>query len=175
MSEILKLLASIRWITSLLVAWLLLGTMAGCATIETGRAPNDGINPYFTGVHSFDIERIPRMAMYIPVVLDSIPIEYGLRSQIREVKIYTTPGVHRIVYRAGFQTELGAPVIYAILVLEANLLAGHGYRINGRLDGDRVVSWLEDDRTGEVLPYRTQKKWQTVPDTIITPVILPGR
>lgn len=150
-------------------------TLAGCATTETGRAPDDGVNPSFSGEYIFDFDRNPQSTTVIPVVLDSIPIKYGMDSRIRKARIYTTPGVHRIVSRVGFHNAVGKGAVYAVIVLEANLLAGHDYLINGKLDGDIATLWLEDARTGKVLPYSNSKRCRGFPEGSITPVILPGR
>jgi hypothetical protein len=153
----------------------ILSAIVGCSTTEVSRAPNDGVNPSFAGVFSYNPDSTPRTTAFYPLVLDSVPIQYGMSSQIRQAKIYATPGTHRIVTKASFAPHPFGDVIYAIVVLEANLMAGHDYLITGKLVNDKIEAWLEDARTGERLPYSVSAKWANQPGSTVMPVIIPTR
>lgn len=109
---------------------------------------------------------------FILKFIDNKPVHYGMGSHTK-TPIKIDPGKRDLVIESAFKRGLTGPGPYhAFLTIETNIQPGMTYKINGKVDNNLMVAWLEDE-LGNKVSNEVQGPYTDKPVDVIVPIIIP--
>ncbi len=108
-------------------------------------------------------------SIYTVEVIDNTPV----RLMKNDNEIVLNSGTHNVVLSAFFNRGFGLGPYKARGDLTMNFVPGRDYKVNGRLEGSKMLLWIEDTATSKPASKVLNLPYQDAPQAAYVPIYLP--
>ena len=113
-------------------------------------------------------------AKYVVEAVNDKPVNYAASLTIESKEIVIPSGNQNIVLTGNFnQIFGGAGPFIARGDLNMNFKPGMDYQANGRVQGSKLLLWIEDTKTENPVSAVLQIPYQSMPRNYVTPIFIP--